>query len=217
MKVTYQVTTDKKIPAVVYKGDYSTLVWIQSEWTEGRYAGWVQRNGCGHCCTAMAANLRGKSLDPHQELTLCCELWGEPSDANQTAPFITVAGIVKVLEHLGLSSACFGVAKGEAKQATEHIIKSLQNGKLVIFISDPERYPENPFSTGLHYVMAVGIDEKGDILIANSSEKVSKGGIQKVAAQTIEKSIFEGGTANPEMTWGMLDYIPRGCTYVVVD
>lgn len=65
--------------------------------------------------------------------------------------------------------------------------------------------------------MAVGIDEKGDILIANSSEKVSKGGIQKVNAQTIEKSIFEGGTANPEMTWGMLDYIPRGCTYVVVD
>lgn len=45
MKATYQVTTDKKIPAVVYKGDYSTLVWIQSEWTEGRYAGWVQRNG----------------------------------------------------------------------------------------------------------------------------------------------------------------------------
>ncbi|MBR2406151.1 MAG: hypothetical protein IKB04_03780 [Clostridia bacterium] len=216
-KSTITKTDNTAIPAIVRQGAYSTPIWIQSAWQSGEYAEFICRNGCGHCCTAMAANLRGASIDPHQEFLLCCELWGKPSDQGVSAPFITVGGMVKVLRHLGVSAHAHGVKAGEQQAATDHIVQSLQSQKLVAFISDPERNPSNPFSTGLHYVLALEIDSKGSILIANSSEKVSKGGIQYVDRDTIANSLFQGGTADENMTWGRLENIPAGCTYVVVD
>ena len=210
-------TDDSSIPARIRLGEHSTPVWIQTAWTQGEYAEFIQRNGCGHCCTAMIANLRGVSIDPHQEFLLCCELWGTPHECGVIAPFITVSGMVKVLTHLGIKAKAYGVPLGGQKAATEHIINCLKEHCLVAFISDPLRDPKNPFSTGLHYVLAVEVDEEGRILIANSSEKVVKGGIQYVDRTTVEKSLYQGGTASEEMTWGNVDDIPAGCTYVVIE
>ena len=216
-KISFIQTADPLIPAYITAGSHKTPVWIQSEWTEGEFSQYIRRNGCGHCCTAMAARLRGVDIDPYQEYLLCRELWGEPNIQKQQDHFLTVAGIQKILTHLGISARCYGVAKNEQKQAVAHILSSLQAGKLVIFVSDPFRDTDNIFSTGYHYVMAVGFAEKGKIVIANSSEKISKGGVQLVAPEKIENALYQGGTADESMTWGIVEQLDKGCTYVVVD
>jgi len=161
----YRRTENPAIPAEIMLGKYSTPVWIQSAWTEGEFAQYIRNNGCGHCCIAMAARLRGIDMDPYREYLLCRSLWGPPDAEKGQDHFLTVPGIEKILRHLGLSASCFGVAEGAQNQAADHIIRCLQAGKLVIFISDPFRYPGNVFSTGYHYVLAVGIRADGKILI----------------------------------------------------
>jgi hypothetical protein len=101
-------------------------------------------------------------------------------------------------------------------QATEHILDCLRAGKQVIFVSDPFLMPNNPFSTGYHYVMAVGFDRNGKILIANSSEKTCKGGVQLVDSIQITNALFQGSTADDAMTWGIVEVLYKGCTYVAV-
>lgn len=216
MFAKYCVTDNPAIPAIITLGKHESPVWIQSAWEDGEYAPYIRRNGCGHCCTAMAANLQGININPYDAYLLCHKLWGEPNEAIGQDHFQTVAGIVKVLNHLGIAAECFGVADGKQKEAVSHIISGLQDGKQVIFVSDPFHNPGNVFSTGYHYVMAVGFTEDGNILIANSSEKTQKGGIQAVTTQTIEDALYTGGTADPNMTWGQVEVLHKGCTYVTV-
>lgn len=214
--VSYSRTGNAAVPAIIRVKEQETPVWIQSAWETGEFAQYIRRNGCGHCCTAMAARLQGVALDPYQEYLLCRKLWGEPDVEKGQDHFLTVAGIVKVLQHLSIPAQCFGVAEGEQQAAASHIVTCLQAGKQVILISDPFRDPGNVFSTGYHYVLAVGFDADGKILIANSSEKTCTGGIQTVTAQTIQRALYAGGTADPQMTWGVVETLEKGCTYVVV-
>lgn len=217
MKTVYFERTEKpEIPAIVYANGRETPVWIQSAWTEGEYAQYIRRNGCGHCCTAMAARLRGVEIDPYEEYVLCRQLWGEPDEEKGQDHFLTVAGVVKVLRYLNIPARCYGVPEQGQKAAATHIVSCLQDQKQVIFVSDPFRDPGNVFSTGYHYVMAVGLDSEGRILIANSSENTSKGGVQLVSPETVEKALYQGGTADMEMNWGVVETLYKGCTYVVV-
>ena len=48
--VTYELTEDQYIPAIVYIGDKSTPVWCQQNWDTGKYFEYIRGNGCGHCC-----------------------------------------------------------------------------------------------------------------------------------------------------------------------
>ena len=212
--ITFESTANEDIPAVVRRGGYSTPVWIQSKWTDGEFAHYIQKNGCGHCCTAMAAQLHGVDIDPYREYVLCRELWGPPREEHGQDHFITVSGIVKVLSSLGINAACFGV--DDQSRGFDHIIRSLKEEKLVIFVSDPFRDVDNPFSTGYHYVMALGLNEDGNVLIANSSEKVTRGGIQIVSPNDVCKALYQGGTADMSMTWGVVEELNKGCTYVIV-
>lgn len=212
----YRVTNDPAVPAIVELGEKECPVWIQSAWEDGEFSLYIRRNGCGHCCVAMAANLHGVKITPYQEYLLCRKLWGAPDESTGQDHFQTVAGIVKVLTHLGMEAQCFGVAEGKQNEATDHILSCLKEGKQVIFVSDPFRNPGNVFSTGYHYVMAVGFTEDGAVLIANSSEKTCQGGIQAVNSKTIANALYAGGTADPDMTWGQVEYLHKGCTYVTV-
>lgn len=98
--VTFERTNDPAIPAMIRIGQQQTPVWIQSAWTQVEYALYIRRNGCGHCCTAMAARLQGIQIDPYQAYLLCRQLWGDPEEAKGQDHFQTVAGIVKILQHL---------------------------------------------------------------------------------------------------------------------
>lgn len=72
-------------------------------------------------------------------------------------------------------------------------------------------------NNGYHYVLAVGIRADGKILIANSSENTTKGGVQWVTREQIAQSLYQGGEPNKSLTWGEIERFGQGCTYVVID
>ena len=210
----YRLTKEHLTPAVVRVGAYETPVWLQARWEEGEFARFIRQNGCGHCCAAMAANLHGISITPYEEYVHCRKLWGEPT--GDQGNWLSTAGVEKVLRSLGVPARGFGVKAQGAKKATEHILSALREGKQVIFTSDPDDFPENPFSKGYHWVMAVSLQEDGTVLIANSSEKAAPEGIQSVLPEVIEKALFEEATAPEDMTWGEGQRIHEGSGYIIV-
>lgn len=216
--VKYELLEDKYIRAIVRIGEASTPLWIQQRWDQGEYARYIRANGCGHCCTTMAARLHGVDLNPYEEFEYCRKNWGTPISEGKRRQlnWISVSGIVKVLTSFGIPAACFGVPVGGEYEAADHIVAALKEGKQVIIWSEPsEKFPENPFSKGSHYVLAVGFDENGKIVIANSSEKLTTEGVQLVDSETIAKSLFQG--SEPwDMTWGEPENYSNSAGYVVV-
>lgn len=217
---TYKLTGEYLTPAEVSINGFTTPVWHQQKWETGEYAIYVQKNGCGHCCTAMAARLHGVDIDPYREFELCRKLWGAP-DENGTPSkinYISVCGITKILAHLGIKASFYGVPKGTAAKAARHIVESLEEGKMVIICSVPnEEYPDNPFSKGAHYVLAVGFTEDGKILIANSSVTPAPTGIQLVDEEMIMKAVYRDADPDTDGTWGELPNVYRSAGYVVVE
>lgn len=214
---TYTLTGDPEIPATVSLGERKTPVWMQQLWQTGEYAEFVRKNGCGHCCAAMALNMHGIDIDPHGEYALCRELWGAPSRDGERSQgnFQSISGIVKILNYHGVAAECFGVPDSEA--ATAHIEAALGDGKLVIFESHPtEDFPENPFSTGEHWVMAVGYTPSGEILVANSSLRATDRGVQLVTRDTVRRALYLGSSPL-DMTWGeWRNEFKNGTGYVIV-
>lgn len=215
--VTYELTNDAYAPAIIRIGNASTPVWLQQRWDTGIHAAYIQKNGCGHCCTAMAARLHGVKIDPHIEFEYCRNHWGTPKrEQPHQGNWLSVSGIVKVLTSFQISAECFGVPINGEKEAVEHILEALSAGKHVIIWSEPsERFPENPFSKGSHYVLAVGFNNDGKIVIANSSEKWTSEGVQLVDADTIGKALFLGSEPM-DMTWGESERYSNCSGYVVV-
>ena len=208
---SYRLTDDPYIPSYVMLGKQESPVWRQARWDTGEYREFIVKNGCGHCCAAMALTLHGVKVDPHREFALCRALWGEPGEGEGN--WQSVAGIVKILRHHGVPADYFGIPDPERTAA--HIEGALKDGKQVIFWSQPSpAFPENPFSKNAHYVMAVGYTEGGEILIANSSEVAAPLGVQTVSIDTIRRALYRGA-APADVTWGLLD-LPRSGGYVVV-
>lgn len=213
----YELIDNDYTPSIVSIGDKSTPVWRQNRWDTGEFAPIVRGNGCGHCCTAMAAKLYGVDIDPYREYVHCREVWGAPKDYQHN--FISINGMVKILNGFGVPAACFGVADNGLDKAVEHIVSVLKDGKQVIFWSEPSDkypFPENPFSKGAHYVMAVGFTEDGKILVANSSERWTAEGVQLVSAETIGKALYLESNPKPDTTWGEPARMPECGGYVVV-
>ena len=155
-------------------------------------------------------------ITPHEEFTLCRKLWGEPNREQEfpQGNYQTVSGITKILNHHGVKAACFGVPSRES--AAVHIEQMLKAGKQVIFWSNPNAdFPENPFSFGEHYVMAVGYTEDGQILVANSSQRKAPIGVQTVDITTIVRALFLG-SAPTDKTWGEKGDHVHCAGYVVV-
>ena len=214
--VTYKLIDTELVPSVVSIGEMSTPVWRQGRWSEGEYQEFVRKNGCGHCCAAMALNLHGIKLTPHDEFTLCRKLWGEPVREQEypQGNYQTVSGISKILRYHGVNAECFGVPSREAVAA--HMEEMLKLGKQIIFWSNPnEDFPENPFSFGEHYVMAVGYTEEGSVLVANSSERKAPEGVHLTDINTIVKALYLGAEPT-DLTWGQKGMHQHCAGYVVV-
>ena len=211
----YILSNDLLIPSTVTLGDASTPVWRQNRWSTGAYQEFIRKNGCGHCCAAMALNLHGIKNDPHDEFSLCRRLWGVPNDQNEflQGNYQSVAGITKILHYYGLQAEYFGVP--DIARVEKHFDESLKAGKQIIFWSHPtEGSPENPFSPNEHYVLAVGYTRDNAILVANSSETAATEGVQLVDLPTVMRALFFGASPS-DMTWGCNRFI--NCAgYVVV-
>lgn len=214
--VTYKLIDNEYIPAVVTVGEYSTPVWRQNRWDKGEFAEYIRKNGCGHCCTAMAANLHGVEITPYEEYENCRKMWGEPKEGKQYH-YMSVTGIRKSLNSFGVTAQEYGVISEERLDDVKaHIIQSLSEGKQVIFWSDPtERFPENPFSKGEHYVLAAGFDENGKIVVLNSSERWTAEGIQLVDIDTIVRAL-RWDSDPQDTTWGEPGNHEHCSGYVVV-
>lgn len=213
---SYELTHSDLSPCTVWLGDASTPVWRQARWSAGEYQEFVRKNGCGHCCAAMALNLHHVKIDPHEEFTLCRALWGEPVREREfpQGNYQTVSGIAKILRYHGVRAEWCGVPTREI--AAARIADALQSGKQVIFWSNPnEDFPENPFSLGEHYVMAVGHAENGKILVANSSERRAPDGVHLVDIDVIARALFLGAEPD-DLTWGEKGNHHRCAGYVVV-
>ncbi|MBR2930274.1 MAG: hypothetical protein IKC32_03485 [Clostridia bacterium] len=199
----YRKTSSELIPVYVSLGDMETPVWMQQLWEEGEYALYVRKNGCGHCCAAMALMMHGVDMDPHREYALCRELWGAPRDEGERRQgnFQSIAGISKILGRYGVPTRVYGVSDREV--AIANILSALEDGKQVIFESHPRPdFPENPFSPGEHWVMAIGFVEDGRILVANSSLRATAEGYQLVDAATIRDALYLGAAPEDDLTWG---------------
>ncbi len=212
----YYYTGDEKVPAVVKLGEMSTPVWIQKFWENGEYAVYIRANGCGHCCAAMALNLHGVKISPYEEYVLCRKRFGDPRGELGEENYHTVNGIVDIITSYGITAEKFGVPVGESMAAAEHIYRALEDGRQVIFWSHPSSKLEpNPFSSGEHYVIAVGLSEDGRIVVANSGVRGAvTTGVQYADVETIAKSLPEG-CEPAEYTWGRPDLGHCG-GYVIV-
>ena len=218
---TFKNTGDKKIPAIVTIGNRSTPVWCQSEWTEGEYYKVINGSGCGHTCVAMALRLMGvEDIDPHKEYVHCRSIWGAPKKTgdertNQYA-FLSVSGVEKVINSYGVTAKAYGVEKNGIQKAVSHMIEELKNGKVVVFDS-VANFPDNPFSSGAHYVLLCGITKEGKILVANSGVKgkLDYPGINLVGSEDLEKAMLDD-TIVSDMTWGQIIPVKEKYGYVVV-
>lgn len=213
-QVSFRRTGDPFIPAYVSVNGYESPVWLQKLWPEGPHTIYIRNNGCGHCCAAMAARLHGvPDIDPLAEYTRCLSLWGEPDDRH--AHFITARGITQALASFGVAAKAVGVpADTDGQDALrQRIDGALREGHQVIFWSHPKPRPDgsgtdNPFSTGEHYVMAVGYMPDGRILIANSGNRVTSDGAQLCDMDTVMDCLFAGCTAQLNR-WGFPTRLPE--------
>ncbi len=220
---TFVNTGDKKIPAIVTVGNRSTPVWSQSEWTEGEKYKVINGSGCGHCCVAMALRLMGVSdVDPHNEYLHCIEIWGTPKktgdEKTNQYSFISVSGVEKSIKSYGVPAQAYGVEKNGVEKAVDHMVESLKHGKLVVFDSVPtEEFPDNPFSTGAHYVLLCGITKEGKILVANSGSKGKPDfpGIHLVDKEVLVKAQIDDCRVG-DLTWGQLIPAREKAGYVIV-
>ncbi len=216
--LSYTYTGNPTLPAIITKNGQEIPVWIQQLWEDGQYAEFVRKNGCGHCCSAMALNLHGVKINPHEEFTLCRKMWGEPRMGEPLFEdnFLSGTGIAYVLRSHSIPAAAYGVPEGKTMEEAKKIYDFLLEGKTVIIWSHPsDKLPDNPFSTGDHWIYAVGCTENGEILIANSSQRAATDkGIQFTDTETIAKVLFEGSEPM-DFTWGRYD-LKHGGGYVVV-
>ena len=222
---SYEFINEERARVKVTLGASSTPVWFQNRWQSDpdELAQYIVRNGCGHCCAAMALTMRKIPLDPLGEYRLCRSLWGAPEEVvgedgkkSGQGNFQSAFGIARILRHHGLRAEVYGV--GDASAVREHILSALSSGKLVIFCVRPtEPSALNPFSLGYHWVMAVGYCASGGILVANSAEKYAPTGVQEVDIDSIIPALCHGA-APRDMTWGEWseDFL-EGTGYLTVD
>jgi len=228
--IKYTLVNEKHIRAYVSFGEYTTPVWAQQTWedSEGEFSVYVRNNGCGHCCACMALKLNGidefegiGEVNPYNEYLLCRKLWGAPDEIGLNGRmkqhhWQSLAGITKILRHHGLKAEYTGIPVGGIDAAAEAVVAALKEDKLVIFCSHKTaRMPDNPFSDGAHWVMAVGFGENGKIVVANSSIKKYPYGIHEVDLETIAGALWEN--SNPiDSTWGLPGRNDAITGYVIV-
>lgn len=170
-----------------------TTVWKQSALT-GTYASQLKAHGCGHCCVAMAACLRGKATTPAAVLKMAVNLWGKPGSGESYA--LSARGAATLLKKLGVTAAAYTVTAANLTSMKTTIKQALKTGKQVICFT--HKYDANdPFASGDHYVLAVGYSKDDKIVVANSG---GLGRIQKVSLTKLMAYIYHSGTGK-DATW----------------
>lgn len=162
-----------------------TLTVFNQHKLSGSYASNLSSNGCGACCTAFALALQGKKVTPADVIRKGISLWGKWP----RACLISAPGIATIIKKYGYTATYRAVTKKNKADIKRTIHAALMAGKQVICWTDDNGHKGDPFSGGEHYVMAVGYNAKGKIVVANSG---NKGPVNLVTLDTLVKFLQEG-------------------------
>ena len=98
-----------------------------------------------------------------------------------------------------------------------HSILPREGGQTPPSIVGSKRRCQTPFSKGLHYVLFVGLDKRGDVIVANSSLRANPktAGVQVVPLSAVAEAMRpEGCLLRADLRWGLRGHYPTG--YIVV-
>ena len=169
----------------------------------------------------MVARLKGnKDITPYSEYLLVRELFNEPSVrfGHKEYHFLSVSGIVKILDKLSIKSKYYGIKSGEEEVAYQNIINALKQDKMVIYCAHPQGGKANIFSKGDHYVVFIGLEDDKVITLNSSTNGVYDKalGIQFATKSDILGSMFID--SNPiDLNWGVLPDLSIVAGYVIVE
>ena len=162
-----------------------TLTVFNQHKLSGTYHKEISSNGCGACCTAFALILQGKKIAPAEIIKKGISLWGKWP----RACLISAPGIATIIKKYGYNAKYYAVTTKNKADIKRTIHAALMAGKQVICWTDDNGHKGDPFSDGEHYVMAVGYNAKGKIVVANSG---NKGPVNLVTLDTLCKFLQEG-------------------------
>lgn len=162
-----------------------TLTVFNQHKLSGTYHKEISSNGCGACCTAFALILQGKKVAPAEIIKKGISLWGKWP----RACLISAQGIATIIKKYGYTATYRAVTTKNKASIKRDIHAALMAGKQVICWTDDNGHKGDPFSGGEHYVLAVGYNAKGKIVVANSG---NKGPVNLVTLDTLCKFLQEG-------------------------
>lgn len=153
------------------------------------------KHGCGVSCAAFAARLVGvPSITPESMMLNAVRIFNKTKKGQIYA--ISTAGIVTILKKKGLKPTRRLVTKENRAKIQNEIDDALRCGKPVICWTTAYDKAD-PFAGGHHYILAVGYNSKGAVVIANSG---GKGPVQTVSLDTLCKYINHD-CSGKDKTW----------------
>ena len=150
---------------------------------KGTYAKELSAHGCGACCAAMALTLMGKKVTPAGVLKIAVALWGKWPKYQ----LISARGLAAIVGKYGCTANVAFVTKSNRTTIRKLIDTALRAGKPVIC------WTAKGFSSGDHYVLAVGYNKLGRVVVANSG---NRGPVNIVTLDTLCKYIQAGTGAD---------------------
>ncbi|MBR5047159.1 MAG: hypothetical protein IKX76_02870 [Eubacterium sp.] len=146
--VTYTANT-------ISKGGYSTTIWKQhSIWGKRSSA---SRHGCGICVASMALQLSGVPTNPNRVLK-------QTNRSIRRCKSLKPRQAVRVLKKNHVDVKPVNTKLYSRKQCVGIMKDALDKGKMVMAL-----VRGRPFSNNTHWVLIAGYDQKGRIVVANSS------------------------------------------------
>ena len=150
---------------------------------KGTYAKELSAHGCGACCAAMALALMGKKAAPADVVRKGVALWGKWPKY----PLISANGLATIVGKYGCTAKVATVVGSYRTTIRKLIDAALRAGKPVIC------WTSKGFSSGDHYVLAVGYNKLGRVVVANSG---NRGPVNIVTLNTLCKYLQEGTGAD---------------------
>lgn len=156
-----------------------TVSVINQHHVTGTYAAQIAKNGCGACCAAMALTLMGKKVTPANVIGKGVALWGEWKKSCT----LSGIGIQTIIKKYGYKAKYYKVSTLNRPAIKRTINKALKAGRPVIC------WTGRGFSSGDHYVLAVGYNKLGRVVVANSGKR---GPVNIVTLDALCKTLKEG-------------------------
>ena len=149
----------------------------------GLYAKELSAHGCGACCASFALALMGKSVPPSYIMKQAVKLFGKwPRH-----PLISSYGLAKIVKSYGCKALQYSFKKSGLPTIRKEIERALRAGMPVIC------WTNKGFSSGDHYVLAVGFNKLGRVVVANSG---NRGPVNVVTLDALCKTLQDGNGAD---------------------